>query len=470
LKERVVICFGFLLFVAFVGQPLHVEAVEAVRVPQNFLTIQQAIDASTPGGTVLVSPGTYHENITIWKPLTIKSEDRDTTVIDQIGAFSVCHATASNVVVSGLTIRGGSIGVWVGNACQNVTLDSNTMTNNDDGIWITSSNCSLIRNNTITNNIFMGLYIEASSNTIVDSNTITNNTYGIYLQNSENSQICLNTVSLNFGDGVSAMGSNDNAIFYNMVSNNSYGIHLQASNNNSIYENNIVNNGNQVRIQNATTSNWDNGSRGNYWSDYNGTDTNDDGIGDTPYVVDDDGQDKYPLMHTFANVAVKKTLHPKTVAGHGYNASIEILVENQGWETQTTSVTVYLDIFILSTFVDLTLTGRNQTALTSTWQTNAYVVGDYTVGANATAVPYETDTADNVCTWTIHVGVPGDVSSSIPGVYDGRVDMRDIGYIVAFFNAKPSSANWNPNADVNCDGVVNMRDISIAIINFNKHE
>jgi len=40
---------------------------------------------------------------------------------------------------------------------------------------------------------------------------------------------------------------------------------------------------------------WDNGNLGNFWSDYNGTDTNGDGIGDTPYVIDPLNLDRYPL-------------------------------------------------------------------------------------------------------------------------------------------------------------------------------
>jgi hypothetical protein len=45
---------------------------------------------------------------------------------------------------------------------------------------------------------------------------------------------------------------------------------------------------------------WDNGKKGNYWSDYNGTDSNKDGLGDTPYVIDVLNQDRYPLIEIFA--------------------------------------------------------------------------------------------------------------------------------------------------------------------------
>jgi len=41
---------------------------------------------------------------------------------------------------------------------------------------------------------------------------------------------------------------------------------------------------------------WDDGRQGNYWSDYNGTDANGDGKGDTPYIIDEMNLDRYPLM------------------------------------------------------------------------------------------------------------------------------------------------------------------------------
>jgi hypothetical protein len=50
-----------------------------------------------------------------------------------------------------------------------------------------------------------------------------------------------------------------------------------------------------------------------------------------------------------------------------------------------------------------------------------------------------------------------------------RVDVRDIAYICLKFQTTPSSPNWNPNCDMNSDGVVNMTDIATACSNFGKH-
>jgi hypothetical protein len=42
---------------------------------------------------------------------------------------------------------------------------------------------------------------------------------------------------------------------------------------------------------------WDNSTLGNYWDDYSGLDDNQDGIGDTPYIIDENNKDNYPLMN-----------------------------------------------------------------------------------------------------------------------------------------------------------------------------
>lgn len=58
--------------------------------------------------------------------------------------------------------------------------------------------------------------------------------------------------------------------------------------------NNIVDNA--LQAFDGGASRWDEGTSGNFWSDYTGTDGNGDGIGDSPYVIDTNSQDNRPLM------------------------------------------------------------------------------------------------------------------------------------------------------------------------------
>ena len=70
--------------------------------------------------------------------------------------------------------------------------------------------------------------------------------------------------------------------------------------NNTIFYNYFVENSLQGQDMSRFT-NWDNGTVGNYWSDYAGIDGDGDGIGDTPHEInsdtgDNNSVDRYPLM------------------------------------------------------------------------------------------------------------------------------------------------------------------------------
>jgi parallel beta-helix repeat protein len=473
-KRTAVIFFGFLLSFTLIGLTFPAKATGTAKVSQDFLTIQQAIDACPPGGTVSVPSGTYHENITVWKPLTVKGEDRDTTIIEQTGAFAVCRITSGNVVISGFTIRGGSIGIWIDSSGQNTVIDSNVITNNDDGIWVTSSNGSLIGNNIITENLFMGLYIDNSNSTISNSNTINSNTYGIYTENSRDSSILGNTISQNYGDGFHAINSNNNVLFNNLISNNTGGIYLESSGNNLIYQNNLIFNDNQAWADITTANSWDNGypSGGNCWSNYTGNDiysgpyqneTGSDGIGDVPYVIGANNQDRYPLMKTH-DIGIQRVTTSKTVVGQGYSVAINVEITDYGINSETFNVTAYINTISIANQT-VTLGSGSSTTTTFVWNTSGFAKGNYVISAYAWPVPGETHTADNrLIDGTVHVGIAGDMN------VDGIVDMTDIGLIALAYGSGPGDPRWKPNADITGNGFIDMTDIGYAALNYGKQD
>jgi pectin methylesterase-like acyl-CoA thioesterase len=46
-----------------------------IYVPDNYPTIQAAVDAASPGDTIIVRDGTYIENVDVTKSLVIRSEN-----------------------------------------------------------------------------------------------------------------------------------------------------------------------------------------------------------------------------------------------------------------------------------------------------------------------------------------------------------------------------------------------------------
>ncbi len=171
------------------------------------------------------------------------------------------------------------------------------------------------------------------------------------------------------------------------------------------------------------------------------------------------------------DVAVTNLTSSKVVIGQSYCGNLTVTVQNEGNFTEDFNVTSYANTTSMNT-LNFNLTSGNGATQGMMWNTTGFAYGNYTMSAVADTVPGETNTSNNnfTCTFPVHVGVPGDVSSSTPGVYDGVVNMKDIAYMVALFNTKPGSPNWNPNADVNNDGVVNMKDIAIGVAYFNKRE
>ena len=206
---------------------------------------------------------------------------------------------SSNNTISGNNITENTIDL--DESSYNNTLTENTVS-------LTYIGCigsfNIISRNSVTNssNIGGAIALYESSNTISE-NIITNNEWGVTLYG-HGHNVSGNTISASTYDGI-LVYSNDSRIYSNNITDNGQaGITIEIScSNNEFYHNNLINNTQNVRTVNVlgkplmhNTWNNDYPSGGNYWSDYNGVDANHDGIGDTPYVIDANNTDYYPLM------------------------------------------------------------------------------------------------------------------------------------------------------------------------------
>jgi hypothetical protein len=65
----------------------------------------------------------------------------------------------------------------------------------------------------------------------------------------------------------------------------------------------------------ASPNSWDNGTHGNYWSDYltrypNASENADTGTGDTPFYINENNADQHPLMEPVQNVNLDEEPNP----------------------------------------------------------------------------------------------------------------------------------------------------------------
>ncbi len=170
-------------------------------------------------------------------------------------------------------------------------------------------------------------YNEIFCNILKDSNQ------GVHLgeveEGSSHNSIYQNNI-FNVGQGVLISYSPENQIYSNLVTNSTVGISIQVAekittyqnnitrcntavsitgSNNQVYHNNFIDNTHQVAIYDqmlftssivlaySVNNTFDAGVLGgNFWSTFNGVDSNGDGISETPYTIDRNGTDNYPYV------------------------------------------------------------------------------------------------------------------------------------------------------------------------------
>jgi parallel beta-helix repeat protein len=180
-------------------------------------------------------------------------------------------------------------------------------------------NGSVISGNIIDGNHFYGLRLDSCQNVIVKDNIISSNGWAasnyyeddvgglIFWIGANNIRAYENNITDNRVGVKFCRSFSGSKVYKNNIMHNDLGINLledaTGGLGNKVYCNNIIDNTQNVLVQQNVTDVvlWDNGYVGNYWSDYqlrypNAAEVDASGIGDTPYVIDENNKDRYPLF------------------------------------------------------------------------------------------------------------------------------------------------------------------------------
>lgn len=261
--------------------------------PGNYTTIQDAINASSPGDIVFVYNGTYFENLLVNKTLSLVGEDAGNTTIDSSMTGDVIYISADWVNITGFTVMNtgqvlwGDAGIEI-NSASNCNISGNVVKNDTAGIklWQSSFNIiignnvsdnrqaiisehspdNIIAHNLISNSSQAGIHLVLSNNGTIVNNTISQsnwasilvvmsknvrvadnimssiNSLGISFQGTNSSTISNNEITWNYEDGIEIYESYGNDIRGNTVRDNRQGLRFTHSGNNTVTDNNISDN------------------------------------------------------------------------------------------------------------------------------------------------------------------------------------------------------------------------------------
>ncbi len=454
-------------------QPARSQSI--IYVPDDYPTIQEAINAAHNGDSVKVrfwywmdppesivvnkSVSLSPQSYCLLSSITVEADDVFIKWFDVEHGIDVFGNNVSIVDVSAVGIE-----IFGDNVSVDGILCGSDWQPYGPAVYLEGANgCNISEAYVDRIDESCGILVVESSNNVIANCEVdclkVNGVAILELESSFNNTVCGNTFWARFGPNVIVDNSSGNMFF-----NNTFNMFYWEE---------------QVTVRGDSANVWDVGypDGGNYWSDYNGTDsyggvyqneTGSDGIGDTPYVIDENNQDRYPLVTHNVNVA--DVALSKTVVGEGHFLNVSVTIENQGDYTETFNTTAYANTTIIDAPIITVLASGNATTLTLSWNTTGVAKGNYMITACAQQVPGERSLADNNFTggW-VTVAMVGDITGP-DGRPDGKCDMRDVGLVARHFGqtVPPAPANCDMTGQTTgmSDGKVDMRDLGLTARHF----
>src|SRR5271157_6481047 len=197
----------------------------------NYTTIQAAINAASPGDTILVYSGLYKENVVVDRPISLMGMNTGSglPVVDGSGGDSAINITADGVNLQGFNVTHANKGISVSSNHSTIKDNIASGMSISCGIYLDYSSYNDLTDNIVTNvaedNI--QLYYSDYNNLTGNNATYSDDGYGVGLQYSNNNILANNTVN---ESGLGIDYSNDNYLVNNTIDKSWDGIYIGYSN------------------------------------------------------------------------------------------------------------------------------------------------------------------------------------------------------------------------------------------------
>jgi len=149
-----------------------------LSVPQDYKTLQEAIDAIAPGGTITIAARTHNvAGLTIYKDVTLQGAAEQQTIVK--GGISIC-CKAKQVRLEKLIVRESpATGLLLSaDEAMRVAISSSVISDNRrHGIEVENSTQVTLQNTEISGNGHWGIYLYGSSQAMVSNTTVSRNGY-----------------------------------------------------------------------------------------------------------------------------------------------------------------------------------------------------------------------------------------------------------------------------------------------------
>ncbi len=317
----------FVVLLSFSSQLiLNAKAIGTVYIRNN---------GSIQGDGLTLENGIYVFTSDIYGQLLI---EKDNIIVDGLGYIlhsmnkgTILLENVESVTLRNIEVIDTDFGITLKNSHYNkierstciIKLENsqfNTIYQNKQiSLFLSNSTNNTIKENNITDPLLYGIKLQAESNqNNIHQNNITNCKSAIdFHGNSSNNRVYENNISVN-GNALIFYNSYNNLVYDNIIRNNrgSY-IYFRGASSNQFFRNDMIENNGSVVCWYCTNI-WDNGVEGNYWSDYNGTDPDGNGIGNTAYPIltlhlsgEGYDYDNYPLIAPITTIESTPALEPE---------------------------------------------------------------------------------------------------------------------------------------------------------------